>query len=82
MKLLGERVLVKPIKTENNKNGIILPESEKNKQLGEVLEVGVKCQVVKKGDMVKYYSNTGIPFEYKDVKGLVFQESTGLIAVL
>ena len=82
MKLLGERVLVKPLKTENNNKGIILPESAKNKQIGEVIEVGIKCKVVKKGDRVKYYSNTGVPFEYENIEGLIFQESTGLIAVL
>ncbi|WP_440880620.1 co-chaperone GroES family protein [Tenacibaculum sp. C7A-26P2] len=82
MKILGERVLVEPIKSEKNINGILLPGTAQSQQIGKVLEVGIKCKVVKKGDRVKYYSNTGVPFEYENIEGLIFQESTGLIAVL
>ncbi|MDD5192989.1 MAG: co-chaperone GroES [Candidatus Nanoarchaeia archaeon] len=59
IKPLGERILIKPIKTEERtKGGIYIPESAKeNQKQGQVIEFGnSKTQEIglKKGDIVIY----------------------------
>ena len=59
IKPIGERILLKPIKTQDRtKGGIYIPESAKeNRKQGEVIEIGsnkAKELGLKKGDIVIY----------------------------
>ena len=58
IKPIGERILIKPIESEERtKGGIYIPESAKeNKKQGEIIETGKKADELglKKGDRIIY----------------------------
>jgi len=89
---IGDRVLVKPLETEErSKGGIIIPDTAKEKpQMGEVLAVGPgKTQdngqrlapEVKKGDRVLYTSYAGTEVKVDGEKLLLMRESDILAVV-
>ncbi len=90
---LGERVVVKPIVTEEvSKGGIILPDTAKEKpQEGEVIAVGPGklsedgkriAMEVKVGDRVFYLKYAGTEWKYDDEEYLVLRESDILAKVI
>jgi len=92
IKPLGERVLVKPIESEQKTaGGIILPDTAKEKpQKGEVIAVGkgkiledgtVKALEVKAGDNVLYgkYSGSEISHDSQDYLILKEEEILAII---
>ena len=92
IKPLGERVLVKPLESEEKTaGGIILPDTAKEKpQKGEVIAVGkgklledgaVKALEVKQGDKVLYgkYSGSEISHDGQDYLILKEEEILAII---
>ena len=86
VKPLTDRVLIKPLETEEmKKGGIIIPDTAKEKpQEGEVIEVGPgrvseegdKIPMeVKKGDKVLYGKYSGTEVTIDDVEYLIMRES-------
>ena len=86
VKPLADRVLIKPLETEEmKKGGIIIPDTAKEKpQQGEVMEVGPgrigeeggKIPMeVKKGDKVLYGKYSGTEVTIADVEYLIMRES-------
>jgi chaperonin GroES len=86
VKLLSDRVLVKPLEAgESKKGGIIIPDTVKEKpQQGDVVEVGPgriteegkKIDMeVKKGDKVLYGKYSGTEVNIEDVEYLIIRES-------
>ncbi|HEX7401197.1 MAG TPA: co-chaperone GroES [candidate division Zixibacteria bacterium] len=86
VKPLADRVLIKPLETEETKKGgIIIPDTAKEKpQQGEVMEVGPgrvgeegdKIPMeVKKGDKVLYGKYSGTEVTVGDVEYLIMRES-------
>ncbi len=75
MKLLNDRILVKPLPKEDNTSeaGIILSNKPKNLNDFEVVIVGPKAEEsVKIGDVVRKHKNVpGIPIEYNGVMHLL-----------
>jgi len=89
---LGDRILVKPLDSEEKtKGGIILPDTAKEKpSKGKVIAVGkgkllddgkVKDLEVKVGDMVLYGRYGGTEIKYKDEDMLILRESEVLAIV-
>ncbi len=89
---IADRVLVKPLETEEkSKGGVIIPDTAKEKpQMGEVLAVGPgKIQEngqrlapeVKKGDRVLYTSYAGTEVKVEGEKLLLMRESDILAVV-
>ncbi|MCX8158852.1 MAG: co-chaperone GroES [Candidatus Pacearchaeota archaeon] len=74
---LGERVLLKQIKTkeEKTKSGLIIPKSSTEKKEGEVISVGVlengKEIPLKKGDIVIYGGYSHEEIEINGEKHLI-----------
>ena len=92
IKPLSDRVVVKPLETEEKKQGsIIIPDTAKEKPMqgeivavgpGKVTESGQKVNLeVKKGDKVLYgkYSGTEVTLDGKDY--LILRESD-ILAIL
>ena len=86
VKPLADRVLIKPLETEEmKKGGIIIPDTAKEKpQQGEVVEVGPgrvgeegdKIPMeVKKGEKVLYGKYSGTEVTIADVEYLIMRES-------
>ena len=85
MILLGTRVLVQPIKQENE--SILLLETDKKQNKGHVVLVSDKTKHVKVGDTVVYYDQSGINIEYRGDDLLLLEEGNeigkgDIIAVL
>ncbi len=91
-KLLGDRVLVKPLEPkEVKKGGIIIPDTAKEKsQEGKVIEVGrgkmledgkVVPLEVKKGDRVLYKEYGGTEIKIEAEKYLIL-EGEDILAIL
>lgn len=89
---LGDRILVKPVDSEEKtKGGIILPDTAKEKpSKGKVVAVGkgkllddgkVKELEVKTGDTVLYGRYGGTEIKYKDEDMLILRESEVLAIV-
>lgn len=75
MKLLKDRILVKPLPKEDNtsESGIILSNKPKNSNNFEVVIIGPEAEKsVKIGDVVRKFENVpGIPLEYNGVMHLL-----------
>jgi chaperonin GroES len=83
MKLLQNRILVKPIKGEQvTTSGIILPASAKNKNTGKVLFTGLKVEVVEVGQVVKYHEHSGVEYTHNGEECLFLNEYPDVIAIL
>jgi len=91
-KLLGDRVLVKPLEPQEvKKGGIIIPDTAKEKsQEGKVIEVGrgkmledgkVVPLEVKKGDRVLYKEYGGTEIKIEAEKYLIL-EGEDILAIL
>ncbi|MGE5528659.1 MAG: co-chaperone GroES [Patescibacteria group bacterium] len=89
---VGDRVLVKPLETEErSKGGVIIPDTAKEKpQMGEVLAVGPGkilengqrlAPECKKGDKVLYTSYAGTEVKVDGEKLLLMRESDILAVV-
>ncbi len=80
IKPVGRRVLVKRIKEEEGKGGIIIPDTAKEKpQQGIVQEVAKVSKdedpiPVKKGDRILFGKYGGTEVEYKDEEYLILDE--------
>ena len=92
VKPLADRVLIKPLETEEmKKGGIIIPDTAKEKpQEGEVMEVGPgrvtddgkKIPMeLKKGDKILYGKYSGTEVTIDDTEYLIMRESD-VLAVL
>jgi chaperonin GroES len=92
VKPLADRVLIKPLETEETKKGgIIIPDTAKEKpQEGEIMEVGSgritedgkKIPMeVKKGDKILYGKYSGTEVTIDDVEYLIMRESDILAIV-
>lgn len=92
VKLLADRVLIKPLESgEEKKGGIIIPDTAKEKpQQGEVMEVGPgkvtddgkKIPLeVKKGDKVLYGQYSGSEVTIGDVEYKIMKEDE-ILAIL
>lgn len=89
---LGDRILVKPLNSEEKtKGGIIIPDTAQEKpQQGKVVAVGkgkllddgkVKELEVKAGDTILYGRYGGTEIKYKDEDLLILKESD-VLAIL
>lgn len=89
---IGDRVLVKPLESEErSKGGVIIPDTAKEKpQMGEVLSVGPgkilengqrQAPEVKKGEKVLYTSYAGTEVKVDGEKYLLMRESD-ILAVI
>jgi len=89
---LGDRILVKPVDSEEKtRGGIILPDTAKEKpSKGKVVAVGkgkllddgkVKELEVKVGDTILYGRYGGTEIKYKDEDMLILRESEVLAVV-
>lgn len=80
LKPVGRRVLVKRVKEEKGKGGIIIPDTAKEKpQQGIVKEVAKVSKdedpiPVKKGDRILFSKFSGSEVEYKDEEYLILDE--------
>ena len=92
VKPLADRVLIKPLETqEEKKGGIIIPDTAKEKpQQGEVIEIGPGrvtddgkkiAMEVKKGDKVLYGKYSGTEVTVEGVEYLILRESDILAIV-
>ena len=92
VKPLADRVLIKPLDTqEEKKGGIIIPDTAKEKpQQGEVIEIGPGrvsddgkkiAMEVKKGDRVLYGKYSGTEVTVEGVEYLILRESDILAIV-
>ncbi len=92
IKPLGERILVKPLESEQKTaGGIILPDSAKEKpQKGEVVAVGkgktledgtIKALEVKQGDKVLYGKYSGSEVNHDGQDYLILKEEE-ILAIL
>ncbi len=83
-KPLADRILVKPLESEEKtKGGIVLPETAQEKpQEGEVLAVGKDVKEVKKGDKVLFtkYSPTEIKIDDEELYVLKEEDILGIIS--
>ena len=84
MKILHNRVLVKPIKEEEVRaSGIILPTREKKYPIGEILQIGVKVKELKVGQKIMYYKHhNGVPITVEGDDCLLLSESGDIISVI
>ena len=91
-KPLGDRLLVKPMESEEKtKSGIVLPDSAKEKpQEGEVIAVGAGAKdekgakipmEVKVGDKILYSKYAGTEVKIDGVEHLIIKESDVLAIV-
>ena len=78
IKLLGDKVLIKPI-VEESKSDLILVESKKKKPTkGEVIVLGSSCvgeeQLVSVGDIVLYGEYGMTPITFEDIEYLIMSQ--------
>lgn len=79
MKILSDRILVKPLPKEENKtdSGIILGNKPKNEHDYQIVLVGTEVKYCKIGDVVRKFKNVdGIPIQYKGIDCLLLSESS------
>ena len=92
LKAIGDRVIVKPIETEEKtKSGIILPDTAKERpQMGRVVAVGSGHTnekgktiplMVQEGNKVLFATYAGTEVKYNDEKLLILKEND-ILAVL
>ena len=81
MRVLGKKVLIKPIKKEKTTSGLILPESSSDNTKAEVILVGEKASIIKQGDIVKHHMNRGVSYDYLGDACLFINEDD-IIAIL
>lgn len=79
MKLLSDRIFVKPIKKEQKSaSGLILPTDALEPEY-EVCAIGVRCKGLKVGDKIRFYPHADkTPFN----DGFFARESRGIKVVL
>ncbi len=79
IKPIGERVLIRPVKSEEKtKGGIYIPDSAKEeKKEGDVVAVGTtkdgKSLPLKKGDRILYGGYSSDDFEFGDEKYIILE---------
>lgn len=77
--MLADRVLIKPILETTSAGGIIIPDSKKRPQEGEVVLVGPGTKdvemVVKPGDKVLFSEYSGIEFKLEGIDYLIMQQN-------
>jgi co-chaperonin GroES (HSP10) len=79
MKILSDRILVKPLPKEENKtvSGIILGNKPKNEHDFEVVLLGTEVKHCKIGDVVRKFKNVaGTPIEYNGIDCFLLKESS------
>lgn len=83
IKPLGSRVVILPQPTEEKTvNGIIIPDSCKEKQIcGEVISIGKDVKELNAGDIVLYNKYAGTEYTTDDMKYVIMQESEVLAIV-
>lgn len=83
IKPLGSRVVILPQPTEEKTvNGIIIPDSCKQKQIcGEIIYVGKDVKELHAGDTVLYDKYAGTEYVTDDTKYVIMQESEVLAIV-
>lgn len=64
MRLLHNKVLVKPI-TEKKDGSVLLLSSDQKKNKGKIVLVGEKCDTLHEGQVVIYHANTGVGINYR-----------------
>jgi len=84
IRLLKDRVLVKPNPTEkSNIFGIILPESQQDRDKGVVVAIGERVSEIKVGDTIrKFKAVQGIPYSEEGVDYLILSESNDIELIL
>lgn len=93
IKPLGDRVLVKPMQSEEvTKSGIVIPDTAKEKpQQGEVVAVGPgrilddgsrSAIDVKAGDTVLYAKYSGTEFKYDGEELMVLNADRDILAII
>lgn len=81
-KLLGTRVLVKPIQEQaQTKSGLMIPNGNRAIQKAVVEEVGVDCKHLHKGDNVLYSAHAGTDVDV-DGEILLIMTEQDVLAVL
>jgi len=82
MRLIHDRILIKPIKNETTKGGIYLPGKMQKNNTGTVILIGDKVKNIKVGDTVMRYDHAGTIIEYKGEDHLLLSEGTDIISIL
>lgn len=85
MRLIGDRLLVRPIKEKVLESGIIIPRQANNQFRAKVIMTGVNVKKVREGDIVVYHEFSGEPWpldnnlmllrESKDIKSYLRLEN-------
>jgi co-chaperonin GroES (HSP10) len=78
MRLLGDRIFIKEIKTPPNPNKLIILPKNDNEKNYEVLAVGRKCRL-QVGKVIRLYEHTDL-IEFDG--GYFMNESLGIKAIL
>jgi len=74
MKVLGRRVLLKPVREVSTASGLVLPESVKTNRF-EVVAIGGDCENVEVGQIAIVHQG-GIPFLLKSEQHFIYDERT------
>ena len=82
MKLIHDKILIKPIKKETTKNGIYIPEKMQKNNTGIVVLIGNKVKNIKVGDTVMRYDHAGFKINYQGEEHFVLSEGTDIISIL
>jgi len=82
MKPLRDLVLIKPIKPDETKNGLIIIPNAQLQNKGKVVAIGVKTKLIKIGDTVMYYQNSGTLIDYNNEEHLLVSEEHEVISIL
>ena len=84
MRLLADRIMVKPITEEEVRaSGIILPNKEKKYPTALIKMIGNKVKHLKEGDTIMYYTHhQGTPINYMGEDYLLLSEGRDVISTL
>lgn len=82
MRVLGDRLVVKPNSFEQPSSGLIIPEAAQERQSeGKVLEVGPEVEGIEQGEQIVFSTYGGVELEFDGEKVLVLRQSDVLIVL-
>lgn len=83
MELLSDRLLCKKVKNKKDTKGIILPTNQTETNEYEVVQIGVKVQKIKVGDVVKKHKFADVtPIILENKNYLILRENSDIEFVL
>ena len=82
MRILGDRVMVKPIIEKKTESGIFLTNATAPHNKAKVIQTGEKVKKIKSGNVVLYNLHSGTPFPVDGVEYLLLREGKDVISIL